>query len=223
MPVETVSKSAQTKFAKSDAYVAELMRDARRVPAPLSLAMKRRTFFKLAGASGAGLMLGFHLPNDAFAATETPQISAEASKDQSINAFVRIAPDNKVTVYSKAPEIGQGIKTAFALIIAEEMDADWNHVGVEQARLQSESLWLSGRGRFDLDPARLGPVAPGRRWRQGDADRRRRQAMERASGGDARAGSSVVTHRRQRQDRDLWRPGERRRENAGARSRQPDA
>src|SRR5512135_115323 len=99
MPAESMSK-----FAQSDAYVAELMRDARAIPArlpPASFAMKRRTFFKLAGAGGAGLVLGFHLTDEARAASETPQTSAEASKAQSINAFVRIAPDNTVTVYSK--------------------------------------------------------------------------------------------------------------------------
>jgi isoquinoline 1-oxidoreductase beta subunit len=144
MPAETLSKSAQTRFAESDAYVAALMRDAKKVPAPLSLTMKRRTFFKLAGASG--LMLGFHLPDQALAATETPQTGAEASKDQSINAFIRIAPDNKVTVYSKAPEIGQGIKTAFGLIIAEELDADWNHVVVEQADFNPKVYGYQGAG-----------------------------------------------------------------------------
>ena len=137
---------AQTKFAESDAYVRELMRETRAMPAAEPLAIERRTFFKLAGASGAGLVLGFHLPQPAFAATETPQTSAEASKDQSINAFVRIAPDNKVTVYSKAPEIGQGIKTAFGLIIAEELDADWNHVVVEQADFNPKVYGYQGAG-----------------------------------------------------------------------------
>ncbi len=144
MPAEALSK-----FAQSDAYVAELMRDAKAMPIsarPAPLAMGRRTFFKVAGAGGAGLILGFHLPDDAFAASETPQTSAEASKDQSINAFVRIAPDNKITVYSKAPEIGQGIKTAFGLIIAEELDADWNHVVVEQADYNPKVYGYQGAG-----------------------------------------------------------------------------
>ncbi len=154
----------------------------------------------------------------AFAATETPQTAAEASKDQSINAFVRIAPDNKVTVYSKAPEIGQGIKTAFGLIIAEELDADWNHVAVEQADFNPARLWLSGRGRLDLDPARLGPAAPGGRGRQGDAGRRRRKEMERQAVGDHGAGFGLDPCG-QRQDRHLWFAGQCGGEDAGARSR----
>lgn len=144
MPVEILS--ARQKFAEADAYVAELMREARALPEPVPapISMKRRTFLKVAGAGG--LVLGFHLPRQAFAATETPQTAAEASKDQSINAFVRIAPDNKVTVYSKAPEIGQGIKTAFGLIIAEELDADWNHVVVEQADFNPKVYGYQGAG-----------------------------------------------------------------------------
>lgn len=142
MPVGTAAQ----KFAEADAYVAELMREARAMPAPRSFALERRSFLKLAGAGGAGLVLTFQLPREAFAATETPQTAAEASKDQSVNAFIRIAPDNKITVYSKAPEIGQGIKTAFGLIIAEELDADWNHVVVEQADYNPKVYGYQGCG-----------------------------------------------------------------------------
>src|SRR5215469_8996479 len=119
---------AGSRVAQSEAYVAQLIAKARAMPAAPRPAMGRRTFLKLAGAGGAGLILGFHLPGKALAASETPQI---------INAFVRVAPDNTVTVFSKAPEIGQGIKTAFGLIIAEELDADWNHVVVEQAAINT--------------------------------------------------------------------------------------
>ena len=143
MPVEALSK-----FAESDSYVREIMREARAMPARERDAapLKRRAFLKLAGAGGAGLVIGFHLPSKAFAATETPQMASEASKDQGINALVRIAPDNKVTVYSKAPEIGQGIKTAFGLIIAEELDTDWNHVVVEQADFNPKVYGYQGAG-----------------------------------------------------------------------------
>ncbi len=53
------------------------------------------------------------------------------------SAYVRIAPDGKVTLYSKNPEIGQGIKTAFGLILAEELDAKWSDVTVEQAPINA--------------------------------------------------------------------------------------
>ena len=143
-----LAKTYSDHLAQSQDYVREIMRAARapvaREAGPLRL--QRRSFLKLAGASGAGLMIGFQVQTKARAATETPQMAAEASKDQSINAFVRIAPDNKVTVYSKAPEIGQGIKTAFGLIIAEELDADWNHVVVEQADFNPKVYGYQGAG-----------------------------------------------------------------------------
>ena len=48
---------------------------------------------------------------------------------------MRIAPDGKITLISKNPEIGQGIKTGFGVILAEELDAKWSDVTVEQAEV----------------------------------------------------------------------------------------
>ena len=131
----------QSSFAESDAYLSALMREVRATPAaaaPLTLA--RRTFFKLAGASAAGLVLGFRLGDAAFAA-ETAD-----GQSQAMNAFIRIAPDNTITIYSKAPEIGQGIKTSFGVIIADELDADWAHVVMEQADINAKVYGYQGAG-----------------------------------------------------------------------------
>src|SRR5262245_34430123 len=98
-----------SNFAESDAYFSALMHEVRSVPtARVSLSVGRRSFFKLAGAGAAGLVLGFYLGDPmSAAAAETAD-----AKDQVMNAFIRIAPDNTITIYSKAPEIGQGIKTS---------------------------------------------------------------------------------------------------------------
>jgi len=134
----------QSNFAQSDAYLSALMREVRSVPtAKTSSTMGRRTFFKLAGAGAAGLVLGFHLGDAAFAA-ETA--NGDTGTDQVMNAFIRIAPDNTITIYSKAPEIGQGIKTSFGVIIADELDADWNHVVMEQAPINPKVYGSQGAG-----------------------------------------------------------------------------
>jgi isoquinoline 1-oxidoreductase beta subunit len=130
----------RSNFARSDDYLSALIREVHAVPtAEASLALGRRSFLKLAGAGAAGLVIGFRLGDAAFAA-ET------ADGEQALNAFIRIAPDNTITIYSKCPEIGQGIKTSFGVIIAEELDADWNHVVMEQAEINSKVYGYQGSG-----------------------------------------------------------------------------
>jgi isoquinoline 1-oxidoreductase beta subunit len=131
----------QSDFAGSDAYLSALIAEVRAAPMTrTSLTAGRRSFFKLAGAAATGLVLGFHLGEPAVAA------ETAGSRDQVMNAFIRIAPDNTITIYSKAPEIGQGIKTSFGLIIAEELDADWTHVVMEQADIQPKVFGYQGAG-----------------------------------------------------------------------------
>jgi isoquinoline 1-oxidoreductase beta subunit len=131
----------RSDFAESDAYLQALMRDVRSLPvANTALSMGRRSFFKLAGGGTAGLILGFYLDGEASAA------EAADSTSQAMNAFIRIAPDNTITIFSKCPEIGQGIKTSFGVIIAEELDADWNHVVMEQADINPKIYGSQGAG-----------------------------------------------------------------------------
>jgi isoquinoline 1-oxidoreductase subunit beta len=85
----------------------------------------RREF--LQGSTAAGLVIGFHfsLPGRALA--------DDASGDFVPNAFVRIAPDNTITVICKHIEFGQGPYTGVATIIADELDADWAQMRAESA------------------------------------------------------------------------------------------
>jgi isoquinoline 1-oxidoreductase beta subunit len=86
----------------------------------------RRGFLKITGLASAGLVLAFStLPRGAKA--------QGAGSENIFNAFIKIAPDGEILIYSKAPEIGQGIKTVFPMIITEELDGNWSHVRIEQA------------------------------------------------------------------------------------------
>src|SRR5688500_17258158 len=119
--------AAENSILSSDGYVQDMLRVAEAQSAIGKI--NRRTFLKVTGLVGGGLVLAFYMGEDATA------LANSTAKDFAPNAFLRISPDGVITLYSKAPEIGQGIKTAFPMIIAEELDADWAHVRVEQAAI----------------------------------------------------------------------------------------
>ena len=101
------------------------------------LALSRRSFLAASTAAGGGMLLDFSFPVAAAAASSTGAAHA-ANAAGTINAYIRIAPDDIVTITCKNPEIGQGIKTSFPQIIAEELDVDWSYRSEEHtSELQS--------------------------------------------------------------------------------------
>ena len=101
--------------------------------------LDRRTFLKVAMTATGGFLLTFH-------STESAAEPGEAFRP---NGYVRIDPDGTVTVWAKNPDMGQGIKTTLAMMIAEELDADWAQVRVEQADLNR--AWYGGQGAGGSD------------------------------------------------------------------------
>lgn len=120
---------------QSDAQVKAIMADVLDETPRVS----RRMFLKLAGLSGGGLALAFYFGEQEAAHAQNADTFAP-------NAYVQIGNDGSILIYSKGPEIGQGIKTAFGLIIAEELDADWNRVRVEQAAVNQALYGNQGAG-----------------------------------------------------------------------------
>ncbi len=85
--------------------------------------LNRRAFLKTTAIAGGGLLLGFHLPWGS-------HVAAATSDDQEINAWLRIDTDDTVTIVVGQSEMGQGVHTALPMIVAEELEADWQKVRV---------------------------------------------------------------------------------------------
>ena len=90
--------------------------------------IERREFLKKSAAGASGLLIGFYLPGkfEALAAAAPGEPSA-------INAWVRIAPDDGVTIVIDKSEMGQGIVTSLSMLLAEELELDWKKIKTEFA------------------------------------------------------------------------------------------
>ena len=95
--------------------------------------LTRRQFLTLTTLAGSGLTLGVVLPGCVRTAGGAEEKAAAAQLSM---PFVRIAPDNTVTVISKHLEAGQGVWTGLPAIVAEELDASWEQMRVESAPAQ---------------------------------------------------------------------------------------
>ena len=84
-------------------------------------AIDRRTFLKIGVTAAGGLLVSFSWP-----------ARAENGGGTALGAFVEIEPDGSVTIFSPRPEIGGGVKTSLAMMIAEELAVDWKTVKVRQ-------------------------------------------------------------------------------------------
>ena len=91
--------------------------------------LSRRTFLRVGSAAGAGLALGVFLPTPSHPEPET----GPKGTDFVPNAWVRIDHSGNVTITVAKSEMGQGVRTALPMIVADELDADWSKVHVEQA------------------------------------------------------------------------------------------
>src|SRR5512134_1008879 len=90
--------------------------------------MDRRRFLQTSAQAAAGLTIAFHVSWG-----EAAEEPARAKPLPNPNAFLRIAPDDTVTVLLAHSEMGQGVWTGLVMLVAEELDLDWSKVRVEHA------------------------------------------------------------------------------------------
>jgi len=115
-------------------------------------AIDRRTFLKISVTAAGGLLIACQRTPQPGGETSTAKAPAPpAVPGVALGVFVRIDPDGNTVIGARGAEIGQGVKTSLPMIIAEELDADWSKVRVEQLPL--------GYVRIDK--------APGMDWKYG--------------------------------------------------------
>jgi len=115
----------------------------------------RRAVLKASLLAGGGLALEalFPLPARALGAMESKSaVSAQLS------AFVSVAPDGTVTIVSKNPELGQGVKTSLPMMVAEELDCDWSQVRIAQADLDQQRYGEQSAGGSTATPKNWLPM-----------------------------------------------------------------
>ena len=83
--------------------------------------LNRREFVKLCAISSMGLVIGMPRHGDA-------RVTA-----QELHPLIKIGSDGQIIIYAQNPDMGQGVKTALPMIIAEELGVDWASIKVKQA------------------------------------------------------------------------------------------
>jgi isoquinoline 1-oxidoreductase beta subunit len=115
-----------------------------------AFAPTRRSLFKTGAAAGGGLFLSWGLTAKGAAAA--------ALGPMELNAFVRIGADGAITIMGKNPECGQGIKTMLPMVIAEELEADWSKVKIDQALSEPAKYGVQVAGGSTATPVNYDPL-----------------------------------------------------------------
>jgi isoquinoline 1-oxidoreductase beta subunit len=89
----------------------------------------RRDFLKIGTCAGGGLLISLVIP-----ARATPRLAmVSVPATATLNAFLRISEDNSIHIILSKVEMGQGIWTTLPMLIAEELDCNWNNIKVEHS------------------------------------------------------------------------------------------
>jgi len=83
--------------------------------------LDRREFLKLGAIGSLGLVIGI------------PRFAAAAGGAAELHPLIRLGTDGRITLFAQNPEMGQGVKTALPMMVAEELDVAWESIGVKQS------------------------------------------------------------------------------------------
>ena len=111
----------------------------------MNTALDRREFLKVTALAGGGLAIGSWW--------EPLSAAGQLVEPFAPNAFIRITADGVITIVSKNPEIGQGIKTSLPMLVAEELDVPWSMVTIEQAASEPAKYGSQVAGGSTATPA----------------------------------------------------------------------
>jgi len=115
-----------------------------------TMRIDRRSFLKITALSGGGVMLGLSVkPAAAQFGPQVPPVP---------NNYIKIAADGTITIMAKNPELGQGVKMMLPMMIAEELDADWKNVKIEQADFDDKKYAGQIAGGSTATPTNWNPM-----------------------------------------------------------------
>src|SRR5262245_16014286 len=121
----------------------------RRRPMDTTTRVDRRSFLRVTALAGGGVLLGSYVK----LADAAEALGATTSAAEFVpNAYIRLMPDGIVTIIAKNPEIGQGVKTMLPMLIAEELDVDWDKVRIVQGDLDTTKYQLQSAGGSTATP-----------------------------------------------------------------------
>src|SRR5215469_9892666 len=122
---------------------------------PEQAIVNRRAVLKASLLAGGGLALEMLVP---FPARLARAMDGKSGAAGELSAFVTIGTDGTVTIVSKNPELGQGVKTSLPMMVADELDCDWSQVRISQADVDQKRYGDQSAGGSTATPKNWLPM-----------------------------------------------------------------